>query len=80
MAVNYGNKTDRRNKIKKTKYSDCDEFIYDVEVTLKRFGFIKHSSGLYDGENILFLRYFNKNILHCSSNNFFLYHKVLMKA
>ena len=38
-------------KIKKTKYSKCDEYITILKSTLKRFGFIKPSSGLYDGEN-----------------------------
>ena len=36
---------------RKIKYSKCDGFIYDVNV--KRFGFIKPSSGIYDGEKLL---------------------------
>ena len=40
-------------KIVKTKYSKCDEFIMIEKSTLKRFGFIKPSSGLFDGEKLL---------------------------
>ena len=40
-------------KIKKTKYSKFDESIMMIKSTLKRFGFIKPSSGLYDGEKLL---------------------------
>ena len=36
---------------KKTKYSRCDELM--VKSILKGFGFIKASSGLYDGEKLL---------------------------
>ena len=39
-------------KIEK-QYSKCDEFIMMFKSTLKRFGFIKPSSGLYDGEKLL---------------------------
>ena len=33
---------------RKTKYRKCAEFIIDGKSTLKRFGFIKPSSGLYE--------------------------------
>ena len=51
VEVNYGNKSNSTKKIEKTKYSKCDEFII-VNSMLKCFGFIKPSSGLYDGEKL----------------------------
>ena len=38
---------------KKTKYSKCDGFIMMAKSMVERFGFIKHSSEIYDGQKIV---------------------------
>ena len=38
---------------RKTKDSKCDKFIMMLKSSVKRFGLIKHSSGLCDGEKLL---------------------------
>ena len=53
MEVKFENKFDSMKKIEKTKWSKCEEFIKTLKSALKRFGFIKPLSGLYDGEKFV---------------------------
>ena len=53
MEVNYGNKSDSMKKIEKQNIPNVMNWFMMVKSRLKRFGFIKPLSGLYDGEKLL---------------------------
>ena len=53
MRVHKGNKFDSMKKIEKQSNPKVMNLFMMIKSTLKRFGFIKPSSGLYDGEKFL---------------------------